>query len=46
MANLIINADDFGYCEGVNHGIVSAYKNGVVTSCSIMTGMPGFKQAV
>ncbi|MCU9810775.1 MULTISPECIES: carbohydrate deacetylase [Paraclostridium] len=46
MTNIIINADDFGYCEGVNQGIISAYKNGVVTSCSIMAGMPGFNQAV
>ncbi|MGL5717489.1 MAG: chitin disaccharide deacetylase [Paraclostridium sp.] len=46
MTKLIVNADDFGYCEGVNKGIVSAHKNGVVKSCTIMTGMPGFEQAV
>lgn len=46
MTRIIINADDFGYCEGVNQGIISAYKNGVVTSCSIMAGMPGFNQAI
>ena len=46
MTSIIINADDFGYCEGVNQGIISAYKNGVVTSCSIMAGMPGFDQAI
>lgn len=46
MTKLIINADDFGYCEGVNQGIISAHKNGVVNSCTIMSGMPGFEQAV
>ncbi|GAA0106386.1 chitin disaccharide deacetylase [Paraclostridium sordellii] len=46
MTKLIINADDFGYCEGVNQGIISAHKNGVVKSCTIMTGMPGFEQAL
>lgn len=46
MTKLIVNADDFGYCEGVNQGIISAHKNGIVKSCTIMTGMPGFEQAV
>lgn len=46
MTKLIINADDFGYCEGVNLGIISAHRNGIVNSCTIMTGMPGFEQAV
>ncbi len=46
MTKLIINADDFGYCEGVNQGIISAHKNGVINSCTIMAGMPGFNQAV
>lgn len=46
MAKLIINADDFGYCESVNKAIISAHKNGVVTSCTIMTGMPGFEEGV
>lgn len=46
MTKIIVNADDFGYCEGVNQGIISAHKNGVVKSCTIMTGMPGFEQAV
>ena len=46
MAKLIINADDFGYCESVNEAIISAHKNGVVTSCTIMTGMPGFEEGV
>lgn len=46
MTKLVINADDFGYTEGVNLGIISAYKNGIVSSCTIMANMPGFDQAV
>lgn len=46
MTKLIINADDFGYSEGVNLGIVSAYKNGVVTSTTMMSSMPAFEQAI
>ena len=46
MSKLIINADDFGYCEGVNYGIISAHKKGVVTSTTIMANMPGFDHAV
>ncbi len=46
MTKLIINADDFGYCEAVNHGIISAYRNGVVTSTTTMANMPGFKHAM
>jgi len=33
---LIINADDFGLCPGVNRGIIRAHCCGVVTSASLM----------
>lgn len=46
MTKLIVNADDFGYCTSVNKAIIDAHKNGVVTSCTIMTGMPGFEEGV
>lgn len=46
MTKLIVNADDFGYCEAVNYGIVSAYKNGVVKSTTTMANMPGFEHAM
>ena len=46
MTKLIINADDFGYCESVNHGIISSHINGIVTSTTIMANMPGFNHAV
>ncbi|WP_300381182.1 chitin disaccharide deacetylase [Clostridium sp.] len=43
---LIVNADDFGYSNGVNYGIIDSYKNGIVRSTTIMAGMPGFNHAV
>jgi len=38
MANryLIVNADDFGYSQGINRGIVEAHTLGIVTSTSVM----------
>lgn len=36
---LIVNADDFGLCKGVNLGIVEAHKNGIVTSTTLMVTM-------
>lgn len=46
MTRLIVNADDFGYCEGVNNGIIAAHKNGIVTSCTMMANMPGFEHGI
>lgn len=46
MKKLIINADDFGYCKGVNYGIVEACKEGILTSTTMMANMPGFDHAV
>jgi hopanoid biosynthesis associated protein HpnK len=43
---LVINADDFGLCEGVNKGIVEAHSKGVLTSATIMVNMPAAQQAV
>jgi len=42
---LIVNADDFGYSEGVNLGIVEAHRSGIVTSTSAMITMPAILQA-
>lgn len=33
---LIVNADDLGFSKGINYGIYDAYKNGIVTSTTIM----------
>jgi predicted glycoside hydrolase/deacetylase ChbG (UPF0249 family) len=43
---LIFNADDFGLCEGVNYGIINAYRDGLVRSTTIMSGMIGFEHAL
>ncbi|UOQ94545.1 chitin disaccharide deacetylase [Halobacillus shinanisalinarum] len=42
---LIINADDFGYSRGINFGIIDAHHNGVLTSTTLMTNMPGASHA-
>lgn len=46
MGKVIFNADDFGYSEGVNYGIVDAYSKGILTSTTLMANMPGFEHAV
>lgn len=46
MTKIIINADDFGYCEAVNYGIISAHNNGIVKSTSMMANMPGVENGV
>ncbi len=46
MKKIIINADDFGLCACVNEGIVRAYREGVLSSATIMANMPGFDEAV
>lgn len=46
MKKLIVNADDFGYSDEVNKGIIESHLNGIVTSTSMIVNMPGFKSAV
>ena len=36
MKNLIVNADDLGWTDGVNRGIVEAFRHGIVTSTSLL----------
>jgi chitin disaccharide deacetylase len=43
---LIINADDFGVSEEVNEAVIRAYKEGVLTSTSLMVTGAAFDQAV
>jgi chitin disaccharide deacetylase len=45
MRYLVVNADDFGACAGVNRGIVEAHRRGIVTSASLMVAMPGSDEA-
>jgi hypothetical protein len=43
---VIINADDFGFSESVNLGIIEGHKNGIVTSTTIMVNMPAVEHAL
>jgi predicted glycoside hydrolase/deacetylase ChbG (UPF0249 family) len=43
---IIVNADDFGLCQGVNKGIAEAHTAGILTSATIMANMPAAEQAV
>lgn len=46
MKRLIVNADDFGYTRGVNSGVVRCFREGIVTSATIMANGPAFEDAV
>ena len=45
-SRLIVNADDFGLCSGVNSAIEQAHCMGVLTSTTIMAGIAGSTEAV
>jgi predicted glycoside hydrolase/deacetylase ChbG (UPF0249 family) len=42
---LIVNADDFGYSQGINHGILTAHVQGIVSSTSLMVDAPNVVDA-
>ena len=44
IKKLIINADDFGLCEGVSLGILKAHQDGILTSTTCMMNMPHIEQ--
>ena len=46
MRNLIVNADDLGWTEGVNRGIVEAHRNGLVTSTTLLANGRAFDSAL
>ena len=46
MKNLIVNADDLGWTEGVNRGIAEAHRNGIVTSTSLLANGAAFASGV
>jgi hopanoid biosynthesis associated protein HpnK len=46
VKNLIVNADDLGWTEGVNRGIAEAHRNGIVTSASLLANGGAFASAV
>lgn len=43
---LIVNGDDFGISREVNQGIIRAYREGILTSCSLMVTGDAFENAV
>jgi hopanoid biosynthesis associated protein HpnK len=43
---LIVNADDFGMSKDVNEAVVRAFKEGVLTSCSLMVTGEAFDEAI
>ncbi|MGH9729498.1 MAG: carbohydrate deacetylase [Candidatus Acidiferrales bacterium] len=46
MKRLIVNADDLGYTRGVNAGIVRGFREGIVTSATIMANGEAFEDAI
>ncbi|HKV63705.1 MAG TPA: ChbG/HpnK family deacetylase [Candidatus Acidoferrum sp.] len=46
MKNLIVNADDLGWTEGVNRGILEAFHCGIVTSTSLLANGAAFADGV
>ena len=46
MKNLIVNADDLGWSEGVNRGIAEAHRKGLVTSTSLLANSRSFESAL
>lgn len=46
MKRIIINADDFGLTGRINLGIIKAYRDGILTSASLLANGPVFNEAV
>ena len=46
MKQLIVNADDLGLTPGVNRGILRAFREGIVTSASLLVTGSGFEEGV
>lgn len=43
---LVVGADDFGASSAVNHAVIRAFCEGVLTSTSLMVGAPAAEEAV
>lgn len=43
---LVVNADDFGQSPAVNEGILTAHRDGIVTSTSLMVRWPAAAEAI
>lgn len=42
---LIINGDDFGMDSSINTAVIKSFENLLISSTSLITNMPGFKDA-
>ena len=40
MIQMVIRADDIGYCEAVNYGIEKSVRDGLISSAGLMPNMP------
>jgi hopanoid biosynthesis associated protein HpnK len=46
MKRVIINADDFGLTGGINQAVLRGYRDGVLTSATILVNAPATQEAV
>jgi chitin disaccharide deacetylase len=46
VKNLIVNADDLGWTDGVNRGIAESHRQGLVTSASLLANGRAFAGAI
>jgi hopanoid biosynthesis associated protein HpnK len=46
MWRLIVNADDFGYTPGVNAGVIQGFRDGIITSATVMANGSAFDDAI
>ena len=46
MKRLIVNADDFGFTNSVNAGIVECHRHGILTATTLMANGDAFEDAV
>ena len=46
MKKLIVTADDFGYSRNVNKAIIRCFRNGIVTSTSLLANTKYFDESV
>jgi len=46
LRRLIVNADDFGRSPSINHAVIRAHREGILTTASLMVNEPAFDEAV
>jgi len=45
IRRLIVNADDFGRSDSINHAVIRAHREGILTTTSLMVNEPACKRA-